>query len=533
MRSYAQAVSRWLKLVSLAAAALCLILVPVTLASLDGPMSLRHSGRHGAGSRGRRHAGTPGSARRHTLARPRPDGIATVVLGPDLRPVSPSYLGLSIEYWGLPLFERHHTAFERVLSLLRVGDAPLILRIGGDSADRSIWDPGLRPTPQWAFRLMPRWLGLARALIEHSPARLILDLNLVTSTPLGAAAWARAAEAKLPHGSILGFEIGNEPDIYDRPYWLATTAHVGQGASVLPSGISSRSYLHDFKAYAQELNRFAPGVPLLGPAVANPSRSVGWISQLVAHARPQLGIVSAHRYPYSACLGPRSASSPTVARLLSEKASAGNAQQVRAAAAAAHRAALPFRMTELNSVTCGGRAGVSDTFATALWAPDALFELLHNGVDGVNIHVRTDTVNAAMVPTRGGIRARPLLYGLILFARTLGSDPQLAALHLQQATGLHLKAWAVRTNGAVHVLVINKGTTAAAVRLRIPDAGAATVQRLLAPSTAVKSGETLNGQTLRSNGTWRGRASGETVSPGLGGYALRVPATSAALVSLR
>jgi hypothetical protein len=200
--------------------------------------------------------------------------------------------------------------------------------------------------------------------------------------------------------------------------------------------------------------------------------------------------------------------------------------------AAAHHAGLPFRMTELNSVTCGGRAGVSDTFATALWAPDALFELLRAGVDGVNIHVRTDTVNAAIVPTRGGIRARPLLYGLILFARTLGDDPQLAASRLQEAPGLHLKAWAVRAGGALHVLLINKGATGAVVQLRTIGTGPATVQRILAPSPAARTGESLNGQTLGSNGTWRGRATHEVLAPGLAGYTVRLPAASAALVSI-
>lgn len=459
--------------------------------------------------------------------------MATVSIGADIHPISPSYLGLSIEYWGLPLFMRHLRAFERVLSLLRVGNAPVILRVGGDSADRAFWDPGPRRLPLWAFRLMPSWLRLTRALIKHSPARLILDLNLVTSSPLRAAAWARAAEAQLPRGSILGFEIGNEPDIYDRPYWLASIAHVGQASSVLPSAISPRSYLRDFSAYARELKQFAPGVPLLGPAVANPNRSISWIAQLVAHARPLLGAVSAHRYPYSACLGPRSAASPTLARLLSEHASAGNAQQVRAAAAAAHRAGLPFRMTELNSVTCGGRAGVSDTFGTALWAPDALFELLRNGVDGVNIHVRADTVNAAMVPSPQGIRVRPLLYGLILFARTLGADPQLAALQLRQASSLHVKAWAVRASGALHVLLINKGARAANVQVRIPGTAPASVQRLTAPSQASKLGETLNGQTLSAAGTWRGSATHEVSIPGPGGYAVRLPAASAALLLVR
>ncbi len=454
------------------------------------------------------------------------------MIGPGTRAISPSYLGLSIEYWGLPLFERHHGAFARMLSLLQVGSAPLILRVGGDSADRSFWDPGRR-LPQWAFRLMPRWLGLTRWLIGHSQARLILDLNLVTSSPLRAAAWARAAEAKLPRGSILGFEIGNEPDIYDRPYWLATIAHVGQNSSVLPAAISPQSYLRAFRTYAHALNRFAPGVPLLGPAVANPTRSIGWITQLVAHARPLLGTVSAHRYPYSACLGPRSAASPTLARILSERASAGNAQLVRVAATTAHRAGLPFRMTELNSVTCGGRAGVSDTFATALWAPDALFELIRNGVDGVNIHVRADTVNAAMVPAANGIRARPLLYGLILFTRALGTDSQLASVRLQQAASLHLKAWAVRANGSLRVLLINKGATSARVVLRIPGTAAASVQRLTAPSASSKVGETLNGQTLSRAGTWQGRPTHELLAPGPVGYTVRVPAASAALLFIR
>jgi hypothetical protein len=97
------------------------------------------------------------------------------------------------------------------------------------------------------------------------------------------------------------------------------------------------------------------------------------------------GAVPGHLY--WACVDLSSLSSPTIARLLSENALAVVAQIVRAAVRLGHRARLAFRMTELNSVTCGGLAGVSDTFVTALWAPDALFELLLAGVDGVNVHV--------------------------------------------------------------------------------------------------------------------------------------------------
>lgn len=114
----------------------------------------------------------------------------------------------------------------------------------------------------------------------------------------------------------------------------------------------------------------------------------------------------------------------------------------------AHRAGLPFRLTELNSVTCGGVEGVSDTFATALWAPDTLFELLRAGVDGVNVHVRPYTINAAFAVTPRGLRARPLLYGLILFARTLGPGAQLLDARLTANHPEHVKVWAVRDGGA-------------------------------------------------------------------------------------
>jgi len=446
--------------------------------------------------------------------------------------VPDSYLGLSIEYWGMPLFERHLTAFARILSLLHVpGDGPLILRVGGDSADRSLWDPGARKLPQWVFRLAPRWLTSTNALLRRTVVRLILDLNLVTASPLRAAAWARAAEARLRRGSIAAFEIGNEPDIYDRPYWLATIARAGQGTSVLPTAISAQSYLRDFGAYAQALGRFARGVPLMGPAVANPIRSRSWISLLAVRARPRLGALTAHRYPYSACYGRASAAFPTIARVLSERASAGNAQAVRPAAQIAHRAGLPFRMTELNSVTCGGRPGVSDTFATALWAPDALFELMRAGVDGVNVHVRVDTVNAAMVPAAGGLRERPLLLGLILFDRTLAAGGRLLATTVQ-APRAALKVWAVQTSlGQRRVLLINKGQRALQVRLRIPAAGPARVERLLAPAAAATAGETLGGRWLGTDGRWRGRPTRERLQPGASGYALTVPAASAALVS--
>jgi hypothetical protein len=210
------------------------------------------------------------------------------------------------------------------------------------------------------------------------------------------------------------------------------------------------------------------------------------------------------------------------------------AQSLLRPVALAHRAGLPLRLTELNSIGCGGRPGVSDTFATALWAPDALFELLKVGVDGVDLHVRATTINAPFIVSSGGLSARPLLYGLILFARALGPDGRLVATRLTEPSGSHLKAWAVRVRGGVlHVVLIDKGNRPARVALRLPAVGPASVERLVARSVGARSGVTLGGQWLGRDGTWKGRAHSESVAPGRRGYVVSVPATSAALVTVR
>lgn len=481
----------------------------------------------------------PTTARTHapTAASTRPVRAETVVsIAPEggaVR-VPPSFLGISTEYPELPLFERQMPLFERALSLLRVpGGGPLLLRVGGDSADHSFWAPKARPVPVWQFELTPVWLQQTSTLVRALGLRLLLDLNLVTDSPPIAAQWAQAAETQLPRGSIAAFEIGNEPDIYNRLYWLATVSRSKLGAGVPPLGLTASSYARDFQAYAHALERAAPRVPLVGPALANPLLNLSWVSRLLAGHRSPPGEISVHRYPYSACALPGTPGYATVARVLSEKASAGVAQTVRPAVALARRAGIPLRVTELNSVTCGGRRGVSDTFATALWAPDALFELLRAGAVGVDVHVRARAINAAFSTDHHGLIANPLFYGLILFTRTLAPNSQLVPLHVRADRSLHVKMWAVRApGGSLNVLLIDKGQRAMSVGLRLPGAGSATVQRLVAPSAWSRSGITLAGQWLGRDGTWHGRLQHPTVRQGAHGYELTVPRFSAALVTV-
>ena len=485
---------------------------------------------------GRAHSGPPGPAALDDPPPPSPPQVTvTVMRRAPLLAVPPSYFGISTEYWAIPLFARRLALFERTLRILHApGAGPFILRIGGDSTDHSLFDADIGRGPRGIFELDPHWFHVVGALVASISGRVILDLNLVTDLPRMAGQWAEAAIDELPRGSLAGFEIGNEPDLYSHRYWSTVFGKVATIARVLPMQLTPQRYVGIYGTYARVLSSLAPHTPLLGPAVAFPVINARWVSALLEGRHPGLRTVSAHIYPYSNCAKPGSGSYPTIARLLSENATAGVAARLGPAIRLAHGEGLPFRLTELNSVTCGGTPGVSDTFATALWAPDALFELMHAGVDGVNVHLRAYAVNAAFGLNRHGLVAHPLLYGLILFTRMLGPDARLVAVGLHAHPGVHLKAWAVREAGGIlHVLLINKGSATATVALRLPAVGPASVQRLLAPSVTARSGVTLDGQTLGRHATWRGRPSKEAVSPSVNGYVLSVPATSAALVTAR
>jgi hypothetical protein len=472
---------------------------------------------------------------RHRPAPPAP-ALVTIPASTAMAPVPASFLGLSTEYWSLPQWASHMPLLERVLSLVHAaGNGPLILRVGGDSADHSFWDPDQLRIPQWAFTIQPALLAQARQLVRTLGVRLILDLNLITDAPAQAAQLAQAAQASLPRGSIVAFEIGNEPDTYTRHAWLLITAGREFPGRALPSALTAADYVRDFRAYAVVLRRVAPHTMLAGPALGRPTAHAAWATALIDDARSSLGMVTLHRYPLSGCArNSSSAAFPTVAKLLSPELAEGLAAALRPVIATAHDAGVPVRLTELNSVNCGGHAGVSDTFATALWAPDVLFALLHAGIDGVNLHVRADTINAPFAINAGGLDARPLLYGLILFRDALGPQARLIIPTIRVPRTVNLAAYAVRTGAStLHIVLIDNGSRSVRVALRLPATGDATVERLTAPSAASRSGVTLAGRRLGRDGRWLAPAVADVVAPHDGVYAVEVRHASAVLLSVR
>jgi hypothetical protein len=451
-------------------------------------------------------------------------------------PVPAGFLGFSTEYWALPIDAQYSTLFARILSDVTVPGQGLVLRIGGDSADQTFWEPSLTTYPIWAYGLTPAWMQQVAALIAADHLHVILDVNRISGTPQLAAAQVSEAEQTFPAGSITGIEIGNEPDAYTQPGWQAFVGGSTVGpfsAADLPIAITPASYRATFAAFASALAPVAPNVPLMGPALAFPQQGLSWIQTLAQPPQPGLGAITMHEYPFGDCGDPTGPGYPSVAGLLNRHAVLNVFSSLRLDALQAQWERLPLRVTEFNSVTCGGVAGVSDSFATALWAPGALFEMVSAGVASADLHLRTTPINAPFVYQDGGVSVRPLLYGLILFQRMLGRDARLANTTVADDAKLGLSAWAVQVAGdRLNVLLLDKDARGANVRLRVPAGTTATVQTLTAPSANASSDVSLDGQSLDAQADWEGTPLTRTIAGSGGVLHLRVRGISATLVSI-
>ncbi len=456
---------------------------------------------------------------------------ATVQVGPTLRSIPSSFLGLSIEFEELARYERL-PAFPTFLRQLETpGTGPLSLRVGGESADNTYLTASQK-LPGWSYYLTPTWFARLSNLITTVHLRVIMDLNLAARSTAQAAQMARATVGALPGSSLQAFEVGNEPDLFRfgvvgiRKVRIADPGVFSWAFSYTP-----QSYVSEFNAYAAAVRSSAPGVRLAGPASADPDTT--WWNGLPT-GRGKLAVVSIHRYPFAACGPPNTPQYPTSAGFLSSAASTGLAQSVGASLALAHRRHLPLRITELGSASCTGSVGATDTFATALWAPDALFSLLAAGVDGVNVHSRWKTPNTPLngVPM---LQARPLFYGLVTFARMLGPGARLMRTTLHASGALALSAWVVQArDGSTRALLINKSRNRLTVGVGLPERSPAISQALRAPGATATSGLTLGGQTLGSDGQWHGGTSAIPVPRSRSGlYVTRVPGHSAVLLAAR
>jgi len=439
------------------------------------------------------------------------------------RPVPARFLGLSFEAQALGQIGSLAARGDLVSLLRSLG--PGLIRFGGVTADQNVaWSDSQTPRPAWATGTIgPAQMKQLGELARRSGWGVLLTVGMAHYEPQAAAREIASARAAL--GSrLVAVELGNEPDAYGR-----------HGFRALPW--IAQGYEEQASDYREAIAALAPGTLLAGPDVSGSGIFPEWGFAEAASQAPLM--LTGHHYP----LGCAQTPAPSIEALLSAATRGREARSLETYLSVARAWSIPFRMDEAGSVSCGGVPGISNTFASALWASAYIGQAMAAGSVGVNLQGNPTncggyTPLCAPDPASlaaGRLRAQPDWYALLLTRTLIGYRPLPTTISSSGAPNLAAYGFAGpgRTRKLLLVDEEAPGTSPLALRVPLgPGFGAAHVLRLTAPSLAATDGVRLGGRAVSSVGSFVEPAPGEAASLRGGVLSLRLAPSSAALVAV-
>jgi hypothetical protein len=444
---------------------------------------------------GTRRASVPGA---QPASVPAPEGASVPVpVAFDLHhpgpPVPHRFLGLSFELSSLRQIAAYAASGDLVRLLRSLG--PGLLRFGGVSADtRVAWSDPLTPRPPWASSVIEagdlRRLG---RLAARSGWPVLLTVGLAHFDSAAAAREAAAAKRALGR-NLAGIEFGNEPDAY-----------VKHGFRTPPWTFSQ--YNAQVSAYRRAIARAAPGIPLVGPDVSGSAVFRTWGRGEAVHDRPAL--LTGHHYP----LGCHDMPAPTIARLLSPRIRRLEGVSARRYTSVSRARSIGFRLDETNTVSCGGRTGISDTFASALWAVDYVARTMAAGMAGINFQAAPGncagySALCAATPeglVRGALRAQPEWYALLLTRALVGARPVHSVFRAPRRQNVDVISFLAGDGRLMSVIVDDDPPAARPITISLHVGrrfAGASILTLTAPSPAARSGVELGSRAVAADGSW-------------------------------
>ena len=459
-----------------------------------------------------------------TNSQPTPSGSLTTasltVTATAAGSIGPAFAGLSYEKSELygPLFTASNSNLIGMFKRL----GPSVLRIGGNSVDRNVWTPN--GAGQTSGQIAPSDVAALAAFVKATGWQCLYGINLggsATGATTPALAAAEVAYAAQQFGSsLLGIEIGNECDLY------------GNSGNYYAGNWSLSQFEALWAQYRAAILATTPNVPITGPADAG-SVSSWTIPFGQAATKSEITLLTQHYYRANG-----EAPTSTAAYLVTPDSSL--VSELATLKSGAQGIGIPYRMSECNSFYNGGSNGVSDSYASALWVVDYLFNCAQGGAAGVNFHGGGNSAGYTPIADSGGavVDARPEFYGMLLF--TLAGQGTLYTTQLS-AGGLNATAYAVKTSsGGINLVVVNKdpaqnlqltttlpqsATTATLLEMTQLSSGAT------APSLSATDGVTIQSATVNNDGTFS-PSTAYTLSVSGSQVKCYVPALSAVLIQI-
>ncbi|KAI9058982.1 glycoside hydrolase family 79 protein [Trametes sanguinea] len=364
---------------------------------------------------------------------------------------------------------------------------------------------------------------------------------------------------------LLGFQAGNEPDLYGKHYHRALN-------------YSEWDYFGEFSELTQAYQNNAKITnkkTLIAPSTAGNNWPVGasvtgpepvWDTGFVQAYDQWLSALAVERYPDENCAAMYPSPGTTPIDLISEfpkylshQTGVDTVSAYLNSTMLAQTWGKPFLMFETNTASCGGFMGISDAFAAALFGVDWALQLANSNFTGALFHAGGQDVayNPFTAPPTNQSAFHqwtigPVFYSAIVVTEALGTSNTSRVKDLFPNNGNELTpAYAIYENDQLARMVLinfmddptGANDYTATIQVGGQQFGESNsvpaqvkVKYLLAPSVSEKDNITWAGQTLggrfQVDGRWKGTESVQTVQcdQNANTCPIKVPAPGAALV---
>jgi len=329
-------------------------------------------------------AGTMAAARLHAQGQSKVR-VALTIPNEATGPHVPSdFVGLSYEVQQLKdasFFSAQNSGLIREFKAL---SSTGVLRLGGNTSEFAYWKPKPdSPEPEHPqvrevvgepkaqyYAVTPEAVRNLAEFLQATGWNCIYGIGMGTNTPVRAAEEAAFAAETLGD-RLQYFQIGNEADLFDR--------HLRD-----PKTWSAKTYLEEWLALARAIAARVPTAKFGMPDVAS---NASWLAEIAdqwpsIQAPPRVTTLT-HHYYFG---GPATNPDVNIPNLLKPATMQKVQNTANIGAAAARKMGARVRMTEGNTCYRGGKPGVSDVFAAALWSADYSLLLASNDYSGVNLH---------------------------------------------------------------------------------------------------------------------------------------------------
>jgi hypothetical protein len=442
---------------------------------------------------------------------PAPDGIAVTATVNQNQPgytLPATFEGLSFETQILTANPEFLNANNAVLIQMIKNLGPGILRIGGGTSDEVYWSENTGTANTAIDSLTKPDIDRLSAFSKAAGWPVLFGLNLGANDADAAVNEAVYVRNSLAD-NLYAFQSGNEPDVFFY--------------GMRPKNYNYIAYQGDWEAYLSAVRNKVPQAHFAGPDVAY---NTDWISSFADNESNNISLLDGHFYT----TGPATMSSINYETILAFSTKLPDyLQTIKREAAKYH---LPYRISECNNVYGGGKPGVSDVFASALWALDVMWTIAENNGAGINFHDGYGLFYSPIAIQNSILSAGPEYYAMLAFkyAATGGTiipvsvnDPEFCTAHA-----------CVKADNTYSITLINKddkNNYAFTIRLT-KTANTIQIARLTAPSITSKTGITFAGRAVDADGAFKTKTT-EQYSVNEKSFVINVPAGSAAVVTVQ